>query len=233
MITLRKHTDRGRFDHGWLKTCHSFSFGEYYDPAHMGFAQLRVINEDWIEAAAGFPTHGHRDMEIITYVLAGAVAHRDSTGGEGIIRPGEVQRMSAGRGIRHSEFNGLKDQETHLYQIWLLPEKNGIEPSYEQKDFTGDLERGEAVLVASPQAERGSLLIHQDVQVWARRFQEAKLWTLPLSQSRKGWVQVARGECELEGQRLSAGDGAGIQDLEQPRLQASPGAEILFFDMGN
>lgn len=231
MLAIRKGQDRGFFDHSWLKTYHTFSFGEYMDPTQMGFGPLRVINEDFIEAAAGFPTHGHRDMEIITYVVKGEVQHRDSTGGEGAIKPGEVQCMTAGSGIRHSEFNGRKDIETHLYQIWILPDKSGHTPLYRQKDFTPALSTGKAVLLVSGDGKEDSIQIHQDAKLWARRFTSQQDWSLPLKANRKGWLQVVKGEVSLSGQTLNAGDGAGMIEETDPLLQAKPGSEVLFFDL--
>jgi len=194
MISIRRAEDRGHFDHGWLKTFHTFSFADYYDPKFMGFGTLRVINEDTIAGGEGFPTHGHRDMEILTYVVEGAIAHRDSTGKEGVIRPGELQRMSAGRGVRHSEYNALEEGETHLLQIWIEPNETGIEPRYETRDFSAPLEKGEPVLLASPNGKSGSLEIAQDAWVWARRFTTGTEWHLPLSKGRLGWLQVIKGQ---------------------------------------
>lgn len=234
MITLRKSSDRGYFDHGWLKTYHSFSFGDYFDPNHMNFGPLRVINEDFIHAGAGFPTHGHRDMEIITYVLEGAVAHKDSTGGEGVIHPGEIQTMTAGRGVRHSEYNGLKDKDTHLYQIWIEPSQSGLTPRYEQKDFAKDLDQGEPVLLVSADGQRGSIKINQDATLWARRLKPRQHWNLTLDRSRLGWLQIAKGSINFDEKTLKAGDGAGISEWPTNEIvieSGSDGAEVLWFDL--
>ncbi|HSP17471.1 MAG TPA: pirin family protein [Thermoanaerobaculia bacterium] len=230
MINVRKSGDRGHFDHGWLNTYHTFSFADYYDPAFMGFRTLRVINEDRVQAGAGFGTHGHRDMEIVSYVLEGALAHRDSMGHGGLIRPGDVQRMSAGTGVLHSETNGSKEEEVHFLQIWILPEERGIAPSYEQKHFDEAERRGVLRLVASPDASDGSLKIHQDTRIYSAILDKGARVTHELGPSRHGWLQVAAGEVEINGQKLSAGDGAAISGEKSVVLTGS-GAEVLLFDL--
>ncbi len=230
MIQIRKSKERGYFDHGWLKSFHTFSFSEYYDPEWMGFNHLRVINEDWIEGGEGFPTHPHRDMEIITYPIEGALAHRDSTGGNGVIKPGEIQTMTAGAGIRHSEFNGLKDQTTHLYQIWIMPNEKGLKPAYDQKDFLKEIESGEPVLLVSPDAANGSLPIHQDARLWVRRVKIGVEWKLPIAKGRAGWIQIVKGEFQLGQHSLKAGDAAGIENENQLVLKSNSDAEVLVFE---
>lgn len=238
MIQVRLSEDRGHFDHGWLKTNHTFSFGEYYDPRFMGFGPLRVINEDWIRGGEGFPTHGHRDMEIVTYILEGALEHQDSTGGQGVIRPGELQKMTAGRGVRHSEFNALKDRETHLYQIWIEPDERGLLPSYDQKDFGAALALGEPVLLVSPEGREGSIRVHQKANLWARRLLEVGVkWKLELNPGHSYWLQVARGTVDVEPSEigpLKAGDAIALQKESVLNLTVkSPGgAEVLFFEFG-
>ncbi|HEX6087378.1 MAG TPA: pirin family protein [Thermoanaerobaculia bacterium] len=229
MITIRRAEERGHADHGWLDTYHTFSFADYYDPDHMGFRALRVINEDRVAAGRGFGTHGHRDMEIISYVLDGALAHRDSMGTDGVIRPGEVQRMSAGTGVMHSEMNGSERERVHFLQIWIVPERRNIEPSYEQKAFEDDERRGTLKLVASPDASDGSVKIHQDVRLYTTLL-DGQSVTHEFAEGRYGWVQVARGEAEVNGQRLKAGDGAAIADERSVTLTGT-GAEVLLFDL--
>jgi redox-sensitive bicupin YhaK (pirin superfamily) len=229
MITIRRAEERGHADHGWLDTYHTFSFADYYDPAHMGFRALRVINEDRVAANRGFGTHGHRDMEIISYVLDGALAHRDSMGTDGVIRPGDVQRMSAGTGVMHSEMNGSESQRTHFLQIWILPERNGIKPSYEQKNFSDEQRRGQLRLVASPDARDGSVKIHQDVALYTTLL-DGESVSHDFQPGRYGWVQVARGEAEVNGQTLKAGDGAAISEEERVTISGK-GAEVLLFDL--
>jgi redox-sensitive bicupin YhaK (pirin superfamily) len=230
MITKRTAKERGQANFGWLDSRHSFSFGQYYDPAHMGFGPLRVINEDRVKPGAGFDTHGHQDMEIISYVLEGALAHKDSLGTGSIIRPGEVQRMSAGTGIRHSEFNASRQEPVHFLQIWVMPARRGLEPSYEQKAFP--LEKtGQLHLVASPEGREGSLTVHQDVALYAGRLQAGDTLTHGLKDGRLGWLQVVKGEVELNGTRLAPGDGAAIQAEPSLALAAHAPAEVLLFDM--
>ncbi len=233
MITVRKAEERGHFDHGWLDTSHTFSFADYADPAHMGFRALRVINEDRVKPGQGFGTHGHRDMEILSYVLEGVLAHKDSTGGGGTLRPGEVQRMSAGTGVRHSEFNGSRQEPVHFIQIWLLPDREGHAPSYEQKAFPDAAKRGRLQLLASPDGRDGSLTIHQGASVYATLLGEGERVTHALEPGRHAWVQVARGEVDLGGTRLEAGDGAAISG-ERTLMLAGKGkglAEVLVFDL--
>ena len=233
MITVRKAGDRGHFDHGWLDTRHTFSFADYHDPAQMGFRALRVINEDRVKPGQGFGTHGHQDMEIISYVLSGALAHRDSTGGGGTLRPGEVQRMSAGTGVRHSEFNGSPDEEVHFLQIWIVPDRAGHRPSYEQKVFPEAERRGRLALVASPDGAQGSTTIHQDARVYATLLGKGERVEHALAPGRHAWVQVARGELEANGVVLLPGDGAAVSD-ELALALAGRGeglAEALLFDL--
>jgi quercetin 2,3-dioxygenase len=242
MIALRKSNERGYADHGWLKSYHSFSFADYHDPRHMGFSNLRVINEDRIAPGTGFGTHGHRDMEIVSYVLAGELAHRDSmgNGGErgaqggahsGVIKPGDVQRMSAGRGVTHSEFNNAPKEITHFLQIWLLPNVTGIAPSYEQKHFDAAAKRGRLALVASGDAREGSVRIHADGDVYAGLFDGAQAATHRVAPGRCAYVHVARGEVSVNGQRLTAGDAAMLRDEAAVQIGQGVGAEVLLFDL--
>jgi redox-sensitive bicupin YhaK (pirin superfamily) len=233
MITVRRSADRGHFDHGWLDTRHTFSFAAYHDPAQMGFRALRVINEDRVLPGQGFGTHGHRDMEILSYVLSGELAHRDSSGGGGALRPGEVQRMSAGTGIRHSEFNGSPAEPVHFLQIWLLPDRPGHPPSYEQRAFPAAERRGRLRLVASPDGAEGSTTLHQDARVFAALLGEGQQAALALRPGRHAWVQVARGAVEVNGTRLSAGDGAALSEEAQVSLtgRGAEEAELLVFDL--
>jgi hypothetical protein len=232
MITIRPANERGAANFGWLDTRHTFSFGNYYDPNHMGFASLRVINEDKISPSMGFGTHGHRDMEIVTYVLAGALEHQDSIGNGSMIRPGDVQRMSAGTGIRHSEFNASSTEPVHLLQIWLLPAQAGIEPSYEQIYIAPEEKQGQLRLIGSPDGREGSVTIHQDVNLYATRLANGNQVDHTLSPDRVAWVQVARGAVELNGHTLTAGDGAAVSDLEQLTLIGTADeSEVLLFDM--
>jgi redox-sensitive bicupin YhaK (pirin superfamily) len=233
MITVRTSDERGHFDHGWLDTRHTFSFASYYDPEQMGFRALRVINEDVVLGGQGFDTHGHRDMEILTYVLSGALAHRDSSGGGGEIRNGEVQRMSAGTGIRHSEFNASPSEPVHFLQIWLLPDRPGHRPSYEQKDFPAGERRGRLRLVASPDGAEGSTILHQDARVFATLLADGQAVEHRLAPGRHAWVQVARGAVEVNGTRLSQGDGAAVSDERLLGLtgRGAGEAELLVFDL--
>jgi hypothetical protein len=232
MITIRRAGERGHFDHGWLDTRHTFSFAGYHDPAHMGFRALRVVNEDRVAPGEGFGTHGHRDMEILSYVLSGALAHRDSTGGEGVLRPGEVQRMSAGTGVMHSEFNGSKDEPVHFLQIWIVPDRAGHSPSYEQKRFPEAERRGRLRLLASPDAADGALALHQDARVYGTILADGERVRHALPPGRHAWVQVVRGELELNGQPLRAGDGAELSDERELALAGGGGgAEALVFDL--
>lgn len=231
MLTVRHADDRGHADHGWLDSRHTFSFADYWDPAHMGFRALRVINEDRVAPGGGFPTHPHRDMEIISYVLAGALAHRDSMGTGSVIRPGEVQRMSAGTGVRHSEHNALRDQPVHFLQIWLIPDRRGHTPSYEQKVFPEAERRGRLRLVASPDGADGSVSIHQDVRLYGALLDGDERAELALAPGRHAWVQVARGAVEVNGVRLTAGDGAALSDEPRVTLTGGREAEVLVFDL--
>lgn len=231
MITLRKSNERGLANHGWLNSNHTFSFGEYYDPAHMGYGVLRVINEDRIEGGTGFGTHGHKDMEIISYVIDGALEHRDSMGTNAVIMPGEVQRMSAGTGVRHSEQNHLKDKKTHFLQIWITPEKEGIAPGYDQKSFENDFGCSDMILVASRIGKNGSITINQDVDMYVAKTQDAGEKVLKTFKQRHTWVQVIKGEVKVEGATLRNGDGAGIEDVEAVKLQWSKDSEFIVFDL--
>jgi hypothetical protein len=227
MMTIRLGNERGHFNHGWLDTYHTFSFADYHDPDHMGFRALRVINEDRVAPGQGFGEHPHRDMEIITYVLSGALAHKDSSGGEGVLRPGEVQHMTAGAGIRHSEFNSSKTEPVHLLQIWLLPEKKGLRPGYSQKRFEIDGLR----LVASHDGRDGSLPVHQDVDLFAARLPADKEVKHALAAGRHGWIQLASGSVTLNGKELQAGDGAAVSDERELAIRANEPAEFLLFDL--
>ncbi len=231
MILIRRSNERGGGDHGWLRTRHTFSFDRYYDPAWMGFQSLRVINEDWVAPANGFPTHPHRDMEIITYVLEGKLEHKDSLGTVGVILPGDGQRMTAGRGIRHSEKNPSPDEAVHLLQIWIMPEENGLEPSYEQKAFPAAEKRDRLRLIASPNGAEGSVTIHQDAQLYVSLLGAGKTVAHEFGAGRHGWLQVARGGVKLNGQELSQGDGAAISEERKLAIQATEDAEVLLFDL--
>ncbi len=231
MIRVRRGVDRGHFDHGWLDTYHTFSFGSYHDRRQMGFRSLRVMNEDRIAAGQGFGTHGHRDMEIVTYVLEGALAHRDSLGSGGVLGPGELQRMTAGRGIRHSEFNASESEPVHLYQIWLLPEREGLEPSYEQRAFPGAGRRNRLQLVASPDGEDAALSIRQDARIYLASLDAGGEVTHGLDPERHGWVQVLRGEVSLNGQTLLGSDGAALSEESALVLRAEVPSEVMLFDL--
>lgn len=231
MITIRKAEERGHFDFGWLNTYHTFSFGEYYDPRNMGFRSLRVINEDFVHAGRGFPTHGHRDMEIITYVLEGGLAHKDSMGNGSIIRPGDVQRMSAGTGVRHSEANPSQDESVHLLQIWIQPNELNVEPSYAEKKFEDEEKRGRLRLVASPDGSDGSVSMHQDARLYAALLDPEQQVVYELQPDRHAWVQVARGAIEINGQPLKQGDGAAISEERELKIVGKEPSEILLFDL--
>ena len=231
MLTVRKSGDRGYADHGWLQSHHSFSFADYYDPAHMGWGNLRVINEDYVAPGTGFGTHGHRDMEIVTYVIDGMLAHRDSMGNGTDIPPGDVQRMSAGRGVRHSEFNQAPDAPTHLLQIWIAPRETGSEPGYEQKTFAAAGKRGRLLLIASEDGADGSVTIHADAALYAGLFDGDETATLPLNPARKAYVHVARGALTVNGQRLQKGDAALLADESSLALADGQDAEVLVFDL--
>ncbi len=233
MITLRPSAERGHFDHGWLNTYHTFSFADYYDPRHMGFRALRVINEDTVHPGRGFGMHPHRDMEIITYILQGALSHKDSMGTGSTIRPGDVQRMSAGTGVLHSEFNHSKDEGVHLLQIWILPEKEGLQPSYEQKRFPAEEKRDRLRLVASPDARDGSVTVHQDVELYSALLDSGKSVTHELAPSRHAWLQVTSGAVEVNGTRVAAGDGAAISKESALKITgaSNDASEFLLFDL--
>ena len=231
MLTIRKSEDRGYADHGWLKSYHSFSFADYYDPAHMGWGNLRVINDDLIAAGGGFGKHGHRDMEIVTYVTTGALAHQDSMGNGTTIPPGDVQRMSAGRGVMHSEFNHAPDATTHLFQIWIEPREKGITPGYEQKSFTEANKRGRLRLIASPDGTDGSVTIHADASIYAGLFDADETATLPLNPARKAYLHVAKGMVAVNGQNLQKGDAALLANESSLTLSNAQDAEVLFFDL--
>lgn len=231
MLTLRKSEDRGHANHGWLDTWHTFSFADYYDREHMGFGDLRVINDDVVQPGQGFGMHGHRDMEIITYVLDGALAHKDSMGNGSVIRPGDVQRMSAGRGVMHSEFNASQSAPVHLLQIWIEPNVTGIDPGYEEKRFTDGQKRGQLRLIASPDGRDGSVTIHQDVCVYAALLDGADAVTHRLATGRRAYVHVARGMVRVNGQALSHGDGVRIVKESSVVLGDAKDAEVLLFDL--
>ena len=231
MIHVRKSNERGHADHGWLDTHHTFSFADYYDPENMGFRALRVINEDRVQPGQGFGTHGHRDMEILSYVLEGGLSHKDSTGGGGVIRPGDVQRMSAGTGVMHSEFNASRSEPVHFLQIWLLPERRGIAPGYEQKHFPAEQRQGQLLLVASPDAAEGSLKIHQDARVYSSLLGKGQTVNQDLAPGRHAWVQVARGKVRLGDVVLAAGDGAALSDERSVTLTGEEPSEVLLFDL--
>jgi redox-sensitive bicupin YhaK (pirin superfamily) len=231
MILLRPASERGHFDHGWLKTYHTFSFADYYDPKWMGFRTLRVINEDFVAPREGFPTHAHRDMEIVTYVLDGALEHKDSMGTGSVIVPGEVQRMSAGKGVTHSEYNHSKTAAVHLLQIWILTEKNGLPPGYEQKTFTETDKKAKLCLIASHGGREKSVTIHQDTDVYATILENGETVKHALKPGRHAWVQVIRGEISMNGHELKQGDGAALSDEASVILKGTKTAEALVFDM--
>jgi quercetin 2,3-dioxygenase len=239
MVTLRRSAERGHADHGWLKSHHSFSFADYYDPAHMGVGNLRVLNDDSIAPGTGFGTHGHRDMEIVSYVLEGELAHKDSMGtgtgtaggASGVIRPGDVQRMSAGTGVRHSEFNHAPDRTTHFLQIWIIPDRRGIEPGYEQKHFAAAARRGALRLIASPDGRDDSVTIHADASIRAGLFDGAEAAELALDPARLAYVHVARGRIEANGRVLEAGDALTLDGESRLALGNGRDAEVLVFDL--
>ncbi len=231
MITIRRGDERGSSKFNWLDSHHTFSFGDYYDPKHMGFSDLRVINEDRVIPAAGFPTHSHRDMEIITYVLEGALAHKDSTGTSSVIRVGDVQRMSAGTGISHSEYNASQTESVHFLQIWITPDETGLRPGYEQRAFSLDEHQGKWTLIASKDGRDGSVTVHQDVDVWTARFSPGDQSSFLLKPTRNTWTQVARGAVTLIGFSLNAGDGAAVSEENMLEVTALDHAEILVFDL--
>ena len=231
MITVRKSSERGFADHGWLKSFHSFSFADYHSPEHMGVGNLRVINEDRIAPGTGFGTHGHRDMEIVSYVLSGALGHKDSMGNGASIVPGDVQRMSAGRGIQHSEFNHAANETTHFLQIWIIPDERGIEPGYEQKHFDDAQKRGQLRLVASADAREGSVKLHADASIYAGLLDGDEAVEHAIDPKRETYVQVARGSVELNGHSLAAGDAARLSDEARLSLKHGRDAEVIVFDL--
>jgi len=231
MLTLRKAEERGHANHGWLDSWHSFSFAGYHDPAHMGYGPLRVINEDRVQAGSGFGTHGHRDMEIISYVLEGALGHQDSMGNGSSIVPGDVQRMSAGTGVQHSEYNHSKTGTTHFLQIWIEPKFTGVKPSYEQKHFAPEDKRGRLRLIASPDGRDGSVSMNQDAFLYAGLFDGAERADLPLAAGRRGYVHVARGAATVNGQPLRAGDALKLDAAAAIEIRNGQGAEVLVFDL--
>lgn len=231
MITLRRAKDRFHTRIGWLDSWHTFSFGEHFDPSQLGFHRLRVINDDTVQPGKGFGAHSHRDMEILSYVLEGALQHRDSSGGGGVIRPGDVQRMSAGSGVVHSEFNASAQEPVHFLQIWIEPEKTGIAPGYEQKTFPLEERTGKLRLLASRDAREGSVRIHQDASVYGAILDAGQRASLVLAPGRSGWVHVARGKAHVSGQKLQAGDGAAISGEREVNLEGLESAELLLFDL--
>ncbi len=231
MISIRKSNDRGAANIGWLDSRHTFSFADYHDADHMGFGSLRVINEDWIEPGQGFGTHGHQDMEIITYVISGALEHKDSMQNGSVMRYGDVQRMTAGTGIQHSEFNHSDAEQVHLLQIWILPEESALEPGYEQTSFSIDEKTDQLRLIGSQDGRNGSIRIHQDLNLFATLLSENTEVRHDFAQGRKGWIQVVSGELDVNGDILIAGDGASLQDVADVTLKARKSAEFLLFDM--
>ncbi len=231
MLTVRKADDRGHANHGWLDSYHTFSFGNYYDSRHMGVSNLRVINDDTVSPGGGFATHGHTDMEIVSYVLDGALEHKDSMGNGSVMRPGDVQRMSAGTGVRHSEYNHSSEEEVHFLQIWLEPNKTGVEPSYDQQHFPLADRRGKLVLFISPDGRDGSIATHQDANMYGTILEAGDTLTHQLAQGRRAYVHVARGEAMVNGQPLTAGDGLSLTDEQQVNLEGVESAEILLFDL--
>jgi redox-sensitive bicupin YhaK (pirin superfamily) len=232
MLTLRPASERGGADYGWLRTRHTFSFASYYDPRHMGFRSLRVLNEDRVAPRGGFPTHPHRDMEIVSYVLSGALEHKDSTGSSGVLRPGEVQRMTAGRGVVHSEYNASAEDPLHFLQIWLLPERPQLEPGYEQRAFADEERRARWCLLASPNGADNSLTIHQDALLFGTVLQPAEEVVHELGAGRGAWLHLARGSARINGVELHAGDGVAVEDEQRLVLTTDDEAEALLFDLG-
>jgi quercetin 2,3-dioxygenase len=231
MITVRKSDERGKTKIDWLDSRHSFSFGDYYDPAFESFGPLRVINEDWIAGGAGFPPHPHRDMEIVTYIIEGALSHKDSTGGGGTIRSGMIQRMSAGLGIVHAEFNALSDKPCHLLQIWIMPSKRGIAPSYEEKTIDEAAVRNHFSRIAGPEPQANEVRLVQDAEIWAAKLDGDVEAIHALNQGRKAWLQVAKGEVSVDGETLKAGDAAAITDQDKIAVRSKTQAELLLFDL--
>jgi redox-sensitive bicupin YhaK (pirin superfamily) len=231
MLRIRRADERGHFDHGWLDTYHTFSFGDYYDAEQMGFRALRVINEDRVAPGQGFGMHGHRDMEIVTLVLDGQLEHRDSLGSGEVLRPGELQRMTAGTGIRHSEFNPSADKPVHLYQIWLLPERPGLPPSYEQRAFDASEQKNRLLLVASSDGRDNSLTIHQDAAIFLATIEPGSEVRHAIPAGRHAWLQVLRGDAEANGTPLATSDAAAVSDETELTIRSNQGAEILLFDL--
>jgi quercetin 2,3-dioxygenase len=231
MITVRRSADRGHSRHGWLDSRHTFSFADYRDPKFVGFGPLLVINEDRVAPGAGFPTHPHRDMEILSWVLEGALEHKDSTGTSAVIRPGELQRMSAGTGIRHSEFNHSKTEPVHFLQIWIAPERDGLPPGYAQKSFVGEMDDG-LRLIGSHDGRDGAIVVHQDADVWSAHLAQDQDVDLPVALGRGQWVQITRGSVRLNGDQLAAGDGAALSGESLLRMHGIEPADLLVFDMG-
>ncbi len=231
MITIRRSSERGHFNHGWLNTYHTFSFDQYHDPRYMGFRSLRVINEDFVAQGRGFPTHGHRDMEIITYILEGALKHEDSMGNGSVIRPGDVQRMTAGTGVRHSEANASPDEPVHLLQIWILPETIGLDPGYEEKAFSKDERLGQLRLIASNDGRNGSVTVHQDVNLFAAIVEADQEISHTMAPTRYAWLQVARGSVRVNGETADQGDGVVVMGESDLKLVGNTAAEVLLFDL--
>jgi redox-sensitive bicupin YhaK (pirin superfamily) len=232
MQILRRASERGHADHGWLDSFHTFSFADYHDPSHMGFRALRVINDDTVAPGRGFDSHPHRDMEIISYVLDGALAHRDSMGTGSVIRPGEVQRMSAGTGVIHSEHNASRTEPVHFLQIWLIPSQRGLPPGYEQRAFPAEERTGRLRLVASPDGRDGSVTVHTDASLYAGVLDAGQISVLPLAPGRHAWVHVARGAARVNGHELGAGDGLALSEEPSVRIEGEGGGEVLVFDLG-
>ncbi len=230
MIAIRPAAERGAVNLGWLDSKHSFSFGDYHDPAHMGFASLRVINEDWIEPGQGFGTHSHRDMEIITYIIKGALEHKDSMGNGAVMKHGDVQHMTAGSGITHSEFNHSSEELVHLLQIWILPAEKGLTPGYEEKTFTDADKTNQLRLIVSPDGRDDSLLVNQDVSLYASILQQDAVLTHKFVAGHSGWIQVVRGAVDVDGQTLNGGDGAAVEQADSLQIRANTDAEFLLFD---
>ncbi|MGB9154114.1 MAG: pirin family protein [Alphaproteobacteria bacterium] len=230
-IALRSAESRGHASHGWLDTNYTFSFADYHDPAHMGYRNLRVMNDDTVKGASGFPTHGHANMEIITYVTRGALAHKDSTGGEGVIRRGDVQTMSAGTGVRHSEFNASRDEEVKLYQIWILPQAEGLPPAYAQANFSDEEKHNKLRLLVAPKGAEGALPLNQDVRLYASVLDAGAGVSYPLKKGRGAWVQVVDGAIDLNGVAMKSGDGAAIDDVSDLQIKAQKNSEFLLFDL--
>jgi len=231
VIEIRRANERGSADHGWLKTSHSFSFADYYDPLHMGFRSLRVINEDYIAAGTGFPTHGHRDMEIVSYVTQGVIEHRDTLGNQAQIRPGMIQKMSAGTGIRHSEYNASPNETTRLIQIWIEPNKRGVQPSYAEKNFEKEIRSETLVLVASPNGENGSIDLLQNAKIWVYKGASSRTLTYPISLDRHAWVQVLEGSVAVNGVLASKSDGLKISGESLLKFEITRPSEFLLFDL--